>query len=78
MVLIISERRGKTRCAKYTAPFAVGAATWGLASTVGNWGLGYGAWGYNTAYANPYYASIPAAVVAASCDAAGRPRRPTK
>jgi tetratricopeptide (TPR) repeat protein len=48
------------------APFAVGAATWGLASTVGNWGLGYGAWGYNTAYANPYYASIPAAVVAAS------------
>lgn len=48
------------------APFAVGAATWGLASTVANWGLGYGAWGYNTSYANPYYTSIPAAVVAAS------------
>ncbi|MFM7107962.1 MAG: tetratricopeptide repeat protein [Planctomycetaceae bacterium] len=48
------------------APFAIGAATWGLASTVANWGLGYGAWGYSTAYANPYYTSVPAAVVAAS------------
>lgn len=48
------------------APFAVGAATWGLASTVSNWGLGYGAWGYSTAYANPYYTSIPATVVATS------------
>ena len=43
------------------APFAVGAATWGLASTLGNWG-----WGYGGGYANPYYSSIPAAVVAAS------------
>lgn len=43
------------------APFAVGAATWGLASTLGNWG-----WGYAGGYANPYYASIPATVVAAS------------
>jgi len=48
------------------APFATGAATWALASTVANWGLGYGAWGYSTAYANPYYASIPAQVVATS------------
>ncbi len=43
------------------APFAVGAATWGLASSLGTWG-----WGYAGGYANPYYASIPAAVVAAS------------
>jgi tetratricopeptide (TPR) repeat protein len=43
------------------APFAVGAATWGLASTLGTWG-----WGYAGGYANPYYSSIPAAVVAAS------------
>jgi tetratricopeptide (TPR) repeat protein len=49
------------------APFAVGAATWGLASAVSNWGLGYGALGYGGgAYVNPYYSSIPAAVVAAS------------
>jgi len=48
------------------APFAAGAATWGLASTVANWGLGYGAWGYSTAYANPYYSAIPATVVATS------------
>jgi hypothetical protein len=48
------------------APFAVGAATWGLASTVANWGLGYGAWGYSTGYTNPYYTSIPATVVATS------------
>jgi tetratricopeptide (TPR) repeat protein len=44
------------------APFAVGAATWGLASTLGSWGYGYGGGGY----VNPYYSSIPAAVVAAS------------
>jgi tetratricopeptide (TPR) repeat protein len=48
------------------APFAVGAATWGLASTVANWGLGYGAWGYSNAYVNPYYSAVPAAVVSAS------------
>jgi tetratricopeptide (TPR) repeat protein len=48
------------------APFALGAATWGLASTVGTWGLGSGAWGYSTAYVNPYYSAVPAAVVAAS------------
>ena len=49
------------------APFALGAATWGLASTVSNWGLGYGWLGYGSgAYVNPYYASIPATVVASS------------
>ena len=49
------------------APFALGAATWGLASTVSNWGLGYGYLGYGGgAYVNPYYSSIPAAFVAAS------------
>ncbi|MFM8415723.1 MAG: tetratricopeptide repeat protein [Planctomycetota bacterium] len=44
------------------APFAVGAATWGLASTLGSWGWGYGGGGY----VNPYYAAVPAAVAAAS------------
>jgi len=44
------------------APFAVGAATWGLASTLGSWGWGYGTGGY----VNPYYSAVPAAVVAAS------------
>jgi len=44
------------------APFAAGAATWGLASTLGNWGWGYG----GTGYANPYYSAVPAAVVASS------------
>ena len=49
------------------APFAAGAATWGLLSSVGNWGLGYGTLGYGAAgYVNPYYSSVPAAVVAAS------------
>jgi len=53
-------------------PFALGAATWGLASTIGTWGLGYGGFGYGAmgypggAYVNPYYSGIPAAVVAAS------------
>ena len=53
-------------------PFALGAATWGLASTIGTWGLGYGAFGYGAmgypggAYVNPYYSGIPAAVVASS------------
>jgi hypothetical protein len=47
--------------------FATGAATWGLASAVTNWGLGYGTLGYASgAYVNPYYASIPATVVASS------------
>ena len=44
------------------APFAVGAATWGLASTLGSWGWGYGGGGY----VNPYYSAVPAAVVASS------------
>ncbi|MFM7137426.1 MAG: tetratricopeptide repeat protein [Planctomycetota bacterium] len=44
------------------APFAVGAATWGLASTLGSWGWGYGGAGY----VNPYYSAVPAAVVASS------------
>jgi hypothetical protein len=44
------------------APFAVGAATWGLASTLGSWGWGYGGGGY----VNPYYSAVPAAMVAAS------------
>ena len=44
------------------APFAVGAATWGLASTLGSWGWGYGGGGY----ANPYYSAAPAAMVASS------------
>ena len=49
------------------APYALGAATWGLASTVSNWGLGYGWMGYGTGgYVNPYYSSIPATVVASS------------
>lgn len=49
------------------APFAAGAATWGVLSTIGNWGLGYGTLGYGAAgYVNPYYASMPATVVAAS------------
>ncbi len=44
------------------APFAAGAASWGLASTLSSWGWGYGAAGY----ANPYMAELPAAVVASS------------
>jgi tetratricopeptide (TPR) repeat protein len=44
------------------APFAVGAATWGLASTLGSWGWGYGGGGY----VNPYYSAVPAAMVASS------------
>jgi len=49
------------------APFAFGAATWGLASTIGGWGLGYGTLGYGGGgYVNPYYSSIPATVVASS------------
>ena len=43
------------------APFAVGAATWGVLSTATSWGLGYG-----TEYLNPYYAAVPAAIVTAS------------
>jgi tetratricopeptide (TPR) repeat protein len=43
------------------APFAVGAATWGLASTLGSWG-----WGYGGGYVNPYYSAIPATVVAST------------
>lgn len=47
--------------------FATGAATWGLASALTTWGLGYGALGYaGGAYVNPYYSAIPATVVAAS------------
>ena len=46
---------------------AFGAATWGLASTIGGWGLGYGSMGYGGAgYVNPYYSSISSAVVASS------------
>ncbi|MFM8735023.1 MAG: tetratricopeptide repeat protein [Pirellulales bacterium] len=49
------------------APFLTGAATWGLISSLGNWGLGYGTLGYGAAgYVNPYYAAMPAAVVASS------------
>lgn len=49
------------------APLVFGAATWGLASTCANWGLGYSCLGYGAGgYVNPYYASIPATVVAAS------------
>jgi len=48
------------------APFAVGAATWGVLSTATTWGLGYGAFGYGAEYVNPYYAAVPAAVVTAS------------
>lgn len=49
------------------APFLTGAATWGLVSSIGSWGLGYGALGYGAAgYVNPYYAAMPAAVVASS------------
>ncbi len=46
------------------APLAVGATTWGIASSLSNWGLGYGSLGYaGGSYVNPYYASMPAAVV---------------
>jgi tetratricopeptide (TPR) repeat protein len=55
------------------APFALGAATWGLASTVGAWGLGSSAWGYSNAYVNPYYSAVPAAAVAASPYDYGQP-----
>ncbi|MFM7206534.1 MAG: tetratricopeptide repeat protein [Planctomycetaceae bacterium] len=49
------------------APFLTGAATWGLVSSLGSWGLGYGSLGYGAAgYVNPYYASMPATVVASS------------
>jgi len=49
------------------APFLTGAATWGLVSSLGGWGLGYGALGYGSAgYVNPYYAAMPASVVATS------------
>ena len=41
-------------------PFAAGAATWGVLSAVGSWGYGAGG------YVNPYYASMPATVVASS------------
>lgn len=56
------------------APFALGAATWGLASSIGGWGLGYGALGYGGgAYVNPYYSSMPAAVVASAPYDYGQP-----
>ncbi len=45
---------------------ATGAATWGVASALTNWGLGYGALGYAGGYVNPYYSAIPAATVAVS------------
>ena len=49
------------------APFVTGAATWGLLSSIGSWGLGYGSLGYGAAgYVNPYYSAMPAAVVASS------------
>ena len=49
------------------APFVTGAATWGLLSSIGSWGLGYGTMGYGAAgYVNPYYSAMPAAVVASS------------
>ena len=49
------------------APFVTGAATWGLLSSIGNWGLGYSSLGYGAAgYVNPYYSAMPAAVVASS------------
>ena len=49
------------------APFVTGAATWGLLSSIGSWGLGYGSLGYGaTGYVNPYYSAMPAAVVASS------------
>jgi hypothetical protein len=47
-------------------PFALGAATTGLLTTAVNWGLGSGLVGYANGYANPYYTSVPATVVAAS------------
>ncbi|MEX0668891.1 MAG: tetratricopeptide repeat protein [Pirellulales bacterium] len=47
--------------------FAAGAATWGVLSAIGSWGLGYGTLGYGAGgYVNPYYASMPATVVASS------------
>ncbi len=56
------------------APFALGAASWGLLSAVSNWGLGYSAYGYGTGgYVNPYYAAMPATVVAASPYDYGQP-----
>ena len=49
------------------APFVTGAATWGLLSSIGSWGLGYNSLGYGSAgYVNPYYSAMPAAVVASS------------
>ncbi len=49
------------------APFAAGAATWGVLSSIGSWGLGYNTLGYGAAgYVNPYYAAMPATVVASS------------
>ncbi len=49
------------------APFVTGAATWGLLSSIGSWGLGYSSLGYGSAgYVNPYYSAMPAAVVASS------------
>jgi tetratricopeptide (TPR) repeat protein len=49
------------------APLAFGAATWGALSAVNNWGLGYGTLGYaGGAYVNPYYSSMPSAVVSSS------------
>ncbi|MEI7780858.1 MAG: tetratricopeptide repeat protein [Planctomycetota bacterium] len=50
-------------------PFALGAATWGLASTIGTWGLGYGTMGYpGGAYVNPYYSGVSSAVAASPYD----------
>jgi tetratricopeptide (TPR) repeat protein len=49
------------------APFLTGAATWGLVSSLGSWGLGYNSIGYGAAgYVNPYYAAMPATVVESS------------
>ncbi len=49
------------------APLAIGATTWGLASSLSNWGLGYGSLGYpGGSYVNPYYSAIPAAVMESS------------
>jgi len=49
------------------APVALGLSTWGLANTVSGWGLNSGWLGYGAGgYVNPYYAAMPATVVASA------------
>ena len=45
----------------WASPLAFGAASLGMSSMFGSWGLGSSSLGYATTYANPYYASAEVA-----------------